>query len=76
MGLSPTIASPPNPFLGPSPCAAAGLVPRFLLQEALPWQVPMSIPTRSWLRHGQEPCVICFLFIDSARHDAGHGVRV
>lgn len=36
----------------------------------------MSIPTRSWLHHRQELCVICFLLIDSARQDAGHGVRV
>lgn len=36
----------------------------------------MRIPTRSWLCCRQEPCLICFLFIGSARHDAGPGVRV
>ena len=66
---------PPSPSLGPSPRAPASSAPQLILQRALPGQ---GLPRAPQPDHG---CVagenlVCFLFIDSARRDAGHGVRV
>lgn len=43
-GLSPCPCFPCQSVLGPSPRTPAGLAPRFILQDALPWQAPRDYP--------------------------------